>query len=495
MTPESLSLHPPLAGVRAYHQRHAAAIIEELVSFASLPNNVNRPAEIQRNAAALRAMMERRGIEVTLLETPTGRPVVFGELAAPDPSAPTLLFYGHYDGVPVEGAQWHSDPYQPVLRAGYPSGPTPDWGTLPLPEDGRFDPEWRLFARSIADSKNAIVALLSSLDALRAQGLAPQVNLKFFFDGEEEQESPSLAACIATHRERLAADLMISASGELHQSGLPTVAFGVRGQLMFALTAYTAALELHSGHFGNFAPSAVFRLVALLASMKNQAGEVTIEGFYDEVWPLSESEQAAIRAIPQIEAQIQEQFAIHQPERAGMLLQELINLPTLNVRGLQAGFVGEEARNIIPRRATADFDIRLVKGMDPANTLACIVAHIEKQGWTVLDHAPSEAELRTHARVIHLQPHAAFPATRTPLDSPLAGQIVRAMQRAVEGPIVVEPTEGGSLPLYLFEEIGIPFVSIPTSNFDCNQHTSDENLRLGNLFQGIDIFASVMLWD
>lgn len=483
-----------LEAVRAYREQHAAEIVRELAAFVSVPNNMNNVADIERNAQTLKGMLERRGISAEIWPTPTGRPFVYGELATPGAQT-TVLFYGHYDGVPVEPAQWHSDPYQPVLRTHMPAGAQADWSTQPLPERGPVDPSWRLFGRSVADSKNAIVAILIGLDALRATGQAPKVNLKFLFDGEEEQESPSLAACFAERQARLAADLMISASGETHQSGRPTMAFGLRGMVLFSLTVYTMALDLHSGHFGNFAPNAAFGLAHLLSALKDPNGNVLVEGFYDDVVPLTDSERAAVEAIPQIEARVQEHFGIARPEVAGELLQMLINRPTLNVRGVNSGFVGQEARNIVPHTAVAEFDVRLVKGMDPDRTRERIVAHIERQGWTVVEHEPTIEELRQNPRLVRLKRHAGFPATRIPLDTPIAGRLVRAVRRAVSDPLVLEPTDGGSLPLFFFEQAGIPLVSLPTSNYDCNQHTSDENLHLRYFFQGVDIFASVLLWE
>lgn len=480
--------------IRAYRQAHAATLIEELVQFVRVPNNVMVVPEIQQNAEALRGMMEGRGIKVELWPTPSGRPAVYGELLTEGATA-TLLCYGHYDGVPVERDQWHSDPYEPVLRTGLPRAESDDWSTIPFPADGQFAGEWRLFGRSVADSKNAIVAMLGALDAIRATGAAPRVNLKFLFDGEEEQESPGLAGLLQAHRTKLAADCVISCSGETHQSGFPTVELGVRGIMQIDLTAYTSTVELHSGHFGNFAPNAAFRLAELLTSMKDRDGQVLIPGFYDDVVPLSARELAAIEAIPAIEQRIQAEFGINRPDGNGAPLQRLINQPSLNVRGLTAGYVGAAGRNIVPRSATAELDLRLVKGMAPAVTLARLVAHAVAQGWTVLDHEPTRDELLAHERVIRIVQRAGFPATRTPLDGAIAQRAVRAVTRAVDEQVVVMPSDGGSLPLYLFEQIGIPFVGLPTSNFDCNQHTVDENLQVGYLFKAVDIFASLFLGD
>jgi acetylornithine deacetylase/succinyl-diaminopimelate desuccinylase-like protein len=483
-----------MEAIRQYRQAHAAEIVKELVEFVRIANNVYVVENILQNARALQAMLQRRGVRTELWATASGRPLVFGELACPG-ATDTLLIYGHYDGVPAEAERWHSDPYEPVLRTHLPAGPDADWSTIPFPADGQYEGTWRLFGRSVADSKNGIVAVLAALDALRATGQGPGVNLKFLFDGEEEMESPCLPTALVTYRDRLQADLMIQACGERHQSGRPTVTLGIRGILMFDLTVYTSAVALHSGHFGNFAPSAAFRLAHLLATMKGADGRITIDGFYDDVIPLTDGEQAAIRRIPRVEAAVCRQFGIARPEVDGPLLQELINQPTLNVRGIRSGFVGEEARNIVPNTAVADFDVRLVKGMDPDRTLACIVAHIRRQGWYVVEREPSLAELQAHPLVVRVRKRAGFPAVRTPLESPVAARVVAAAEGAGVGPLVVMPTEGGSLAMHLFEGIGIPFAGLPPSNFDCNQHTDDENLQLDHLFAAVDMFAALFRWD
>jgi acetylornithine deacetylase/succinyl-diaminopimelate desuccinylase-like protein len=469
--------------VHQYSRTHAREVIQELIDFLRVPNNVYRPEQIQASAQHLRAMLERRGIQVEMWPTPSGRPTVFGELPTPG-ATKTLLIYTHYDGVPAERKDWHSDPYQPVLR----TQAGPDWSEIAFPVDGVYAESWRLFGRSVADSKNGIVAVLSALDALRAQGQEPGVNLKFFIDGEEEHESPGLPACIAEHRDRLAADLLVMACGETHQSGLPTVDFGVRGMLMLDLTVYTTTVALHSGHFGNFGPNAALGLARLLSGLKDEDGRVLVPGFYDDVMPLSQRERDAIAAIPRIEPQLREQFGIARPEGAG-LLQELINQPSLNVRGMTGGFVGEQARNIIPHVAQAEIDIRLVYGMDPDRTFRRISEHLAATGWTVLDREPTRAELLASQRVVKLRRMSGFPAVRTPLDTPLAAGVLHALEEAVDEPLVVMPSEGGSVPLHMFD---LPLLGLPTSNFDCNQHTADENLHLKHLFRGINLFAALL---
>ena len=480
-----------LEKVRAYREAHAAEIVGELVEWLALPNVATNNVDIQRNAEKLKAMMERRGIRTEILPTLGGRPVVYGELRTPGATS-TLLFYGHYDGQSVDVSQWHSPPFEPVLRRGYGG----DWATIPFPgPGGRFEDDWRIFARSASDDKSPMVALLAALDALRATGREPRGNLKFLFEGEEEQGSPHLEEFVLREKDRLRADLIVTADGPVHQSGRPTVFFGNRGIMALEITVYGPTENLHSGHYGNWAPNPAMRLAQLLATMKDADGRVTIAGFYEDVDPLTEEERNAIAAIPAIEKKVQERFGIAEPDGGGQRLEEMIALPSLNLRGLRSGYVGEEATTIIPRTATAAIDVRLVKGNDHQRMFEKIVAHIRGRSWKVLDREPTADEWQQHARLVKVGKLDGYNAVRTPLDLPMAATLARAVQRATGGAVVKLPTLGGSGPLHYFDALGLPSVGLPIVNYDNNQHGPDENLRVGNFFQGIDIFASVFLWE
>jgi acetylornithine deacetylase/succinyl-diaminopimelate desuccinylase-like protein len=478
-----------LAGARAYREAHAAAILQELREWLRLPNVATNLEDIQRNAEKLKAMMEQRGIRTEILPTSGGRPVVYGELHVLGATT-TLLFYGHYDGQAADPAAWHSSPFEPVLR----TGSAKDGETIPFPPLGQpVQDDWRIFARSASDDKSPLVALLAALDALRAQGAGPRANLKFLFEGEEEQGSPHLEELVLREKQRLAADLVVTVDGPVHQSGRPTLFFGTRGIMTLSLTVYGPTENLHSGHYGNWAPNPAMRLAQLLASMKDAEGRVTIAGFYDDVEPLSEAEREALREIPPVEPLVQEKFGIAEPEGGGRSLAEMINLPSLNVDGLRSAWVGSEGRTIIPRTATAQLDIRLVKGNNHRRMYEKILAHIRAQGWHVLDREPTAAERRTYGRLIRVVKLDGYNAVRTPMDLPQAATLARAVERAAGGTVVKLPTLGGSGPLHCFDELGLPTVGVPIVNFDNNQHGPDENLRLGSFFQGIDIFASIML--
>jgi acetylornithine deacetylase/succinyl-diaminopimelate desuccinylase-like protein len=479
----------PAAGVRAYRQAHEAEIIAEFVDLLSIPNVASDDANIRRNAARLMEMMKRRGIEARLLEG-GGPPAVFGELKTPGATR-TVALYAHYDGQPVDASKWATDPFKPALR----DKPLEAGGAvIPLPKRGdKIDPEWRLYARSASDDKAPIMAMLAALDALKASNTPLTVNLKFFFEGEEEAGSRHLEDIVNRNAALLAADVWICADGPVHQTRQQLIYFGVRGVVTATITVYGANRGLHSGHYGNWAPNPAMRLARLLASMKDDNGRVLIEGFYDDVEPLGEEEKRALKDMPPVEAELMREYGLAATDGAGRTLGELINEPSLNIDGLRSEYVGSEARTIIPSEATATVDMRLVKGMSPRRQVERLVAHIKKQGYAVTADVPS-AEMRLkHPLIARVTSNDGYPAMRTPMRLPIAQRLISAIERAAGQRPVLAPTLGGSVPLWIFEAgTKSPQVGVPIVNHDNNQHGANENVRIQNLWDGIEIFASIM---
>lgn len=475
--------------VRAYRQAHEAEIITELVDLLSIPNVASDSVNIRRNAARLIEMMSRRGIQARLLEG-SGPPSVFGELKTPGATR-TIGFYAHYDGQPVDASKWATDPFKPTLR----DKPLDQGGqVIALPAAGQsINPESRLYARSASDDKAPIIALLTALDALKAARAPLTANLKFFFEGEEEAGSPNLKELVERNRDALAADAWICADGPVHQTRQQSIYFGVRGVVTANLTVYGPSKGLHSGHYGNWAPNPAMRLAQLLASMKDASGRVLIEGFYDDVEPLAPEEKKALAEMPSIDAELMREFGFAKPDGAGRSLAELINEPSLNIDGLRSEYVGAEARTIIPSEATATLDMRLVKGVDPRRQVERLVAHIKKQGYTVVSDEPDAQTRLKHPLIARVTSRDGYPAVRTSVSLPIAQKIIAAIERATGQKPVVTPTLGGSLPLYIFEAATrVPLIGIPTVNHDNNQHAANENLRIQNLWDGIEVFAAVM---
>jgi acetylornithine deacetylase/succinyl-diaminopimelate desuccinylase-like protein len=480
--------------VRDYRMDHEDRIVRELTEFLAIPNVASDTANIQKNAEHLREMLEARGIETHLLPI-TGRgPVVFGKLIAPAATR-TVIFYAHYDGQPVDPAAWtDGTPFEPVLRSNAIEG---GGKRIPFPENAAKKPavyqdDWRVYARSASDDKSPIVALLAALDALRAKQIPLGVNLKVIFEGEEEAGSTNLAHTLELHKNLLGADLLITADGPVHQSGRQLVFFGNRGDIGLDITVYGPVRALHSGHYGNWAPNPAMELSRLLASMKDADGRVLIDGYYDDVTTLSELEKKTLAEMPVNDADLERELGIAKPEGAGKTLVELIQEPSLNIRGIASAYVGERAQNVVPDKAEASIDARLVKGEDPHKKFEQIAAFIAKQGYFVIDHDPTMEERRTHALIAKVVDQGGYRASRTAMDLPVSKALVKVMQAATGSDTVVAPTLGGSVPMYIFEDLGLPWIGVPIVNYDNHQHSSDENLRLGHLWRGMEVYAAIL---
>ncbi|HVL68868.1 MAG TPA: M20/M25/M40 family metallo-hydrolase [Vicinamibacterales bacterium] len=479
---------PWVPKVRAWIDANQQPVVRELVELLSIPNVAADRANIRRNAGHLAAMLQKRGFTSELLET-EGNPLVYGELRVPGATR-TLLIYSHYDGQPVDPKNWkQADPFTPVVKAGKDGAEVPDaLGRT------RFDPEWRIYARSASDDKSPIVMLVAALDALKAAGTAPSSNIRVILDGEEEAGSPNLVPAIARYRDRLAADLMVILDGPQHSSGRPTIAYGARGIARVDITVFGPRAGVHSGNYGNWIPNPAQRLALLLASMKDETGRVLVKGWYDGIDPLTPEEQKMAAAVPDDAEAMLRAFGVARPETAFPRLQEALQYPTLNVRGLASAFVGAGARTIIPDSATAAIDIRLVKETPAESMLAKIRAHVVGQGYHVVEGAPDDDARAKHAKIARLQTFG--DGTNAFRTSPLDPQ-ARALAASLRGALGVEPvhlrTLGGTVPIAPFiEALGFPAVLVPTVNFDNNQHEENENLRIANLFDGILTVAAIL---
>jgi acetylornithine deacetylase/succinyl-diaminopimelate desuccinylase-like protein len=482
--------------IRSYRTANEDRIIRELREFLSIPNVASDTPNMEKNASRLKEMLEARGVETHLLSIEGRGPVVFGKLDALGATR-TVIFYAHYDGQPVDPAAWtDKSPFKPVLRD---KAIEAGGKVIPFPgaAGGRansYEDDWRIYARSASDDKSPIVAILAAIDALRAKNIPLAVNLKFILEGEEEAGSAHLEKTLRLHKNLLSADLLITGDGPIHQSGRPLIFFGNRGDIGLDITVYGAARSLHSGHYGNWAPNPAMELSRLLAAMKDDQGRVLIPGYYSDVDPLSPVEQRALNAMPVNDADLQRELGIAKPEGGGKKLMELLQEPSLNVRGIRSGNVGEQATNIVPEKAEASLDARLVKGEDPRKKYQQIVAFIRKQGFFVVDHEPTPEERREHALIAKVFDEGGYRASRTRMDLPVSQALLGLLEEASNNRTVVAPTLGGSVPMYIFEDLGLPWIGVPIVNYDNHQHSADENLRLGNLWEGMETYG-VLLAD
>ena len=484
--------------INKYRAQHESAILREYFSLLSIPNYALDKVNIDKNAVFIEAMLKKRGIQTKLLESNTkGSPkAVYGEVIVPG-AKQTLIFYAHYDGQAVNPEKWHPSiqPYQPVLldESIEKSGKI-----IAFPANGQaFNPAWRIACRSSSDDKAGVMTIINAYDALVKTGVKLNNNIKFFFEGEEEIGSLHLAEILDKHKDLLKADLWLIADGPVHQSGLPMIDFGVRGDVNVDLTVYGPKRPLHSGHYGNWAPNPCLIMSKLLASMKDEDGKVKIKGYYDDVIPFTASEKQAFNAIPNVDAQMKKELGISMPELGGKTLFETFEWPSLNINGIKCADVEDKARNVIATESKATLDLRQVLGNDYLKQCDLLKKHIMEEGFLVLDRAPTDEERLQYPKIVKFNiVNGGYNAQRTPIDLPIAQQVIKAVRSATKKQLILEPTSGGSLPLYLFEKhLNTRVINLCIVNHDNNQHSENENVRLQNLWDSIAQIAAIMIMD
>lgn len=488
----SLSAQQPASeAVRVFRETHGPRILREYADLLAIPNVRSDSAGIWRNAELIRDELSRRGVEARLLTLPGANPIVFGQLRVPGATR-TLGLYVHYDGQPADPANWTHAPWNPTLfTRAMEEGGEP----RAFPADGEaVDPEWRIYARSSGDDKAPIGAMLPVLEAFQQGGLSPTSNLTFFFEGEEEGGSMNLGRYLEAYDELIQdIDVWLLFDGPVHQSGRPLLSFGVRGVTGMEVTVYGPIRPLHSGHYGNWAPVPGQMLANLLATMKDDDGTVLVEGFYDTVEPLGEAEREALRHLPEYDEQLRRELGLARTEGGGQTLAERLLLPSLTIRGLSSGNTGALTRNVIPSTATAALGIRLVKGNDPAHMRKLVEAHIRRQGYHIVREDPDMETRLRYPKIAKVTEEGGYPAARSDMNLPILQDVVAAARRAAEnGDVVLSPGSGGSLPLYLFTDLlKKPILMVPIANHDDLQHAPDENLRVANLWYGMDLYAQL----
>ena len=466
--------------------RPAVALYRE---FLSLPNDGHYPDDILRLVEWMEDAFGARGFTTQRIAT-AGSPLLLAERHVSD-KARTVLVYLQSDGQPVDRTAWlQDDPYTPVLKAQNDAG---DWQIIPWARlDHAYDPDWRVFARSAADSKGPMTQFMVAMDLFHQADFELAYNLKVIIDTEEEMGSPNLPPAVVANRDLLAADMLLIFDGPPHPSGKPSVGFGARGIVTVTLVTHGPKLPQHSGHYGNFVPNPAFHLAHILSSMKSPAGRVLLPGFYDGV-TISDDTRKILSAVPDDEAEILARMGVARPDAVADSLQESIQYPSLNIRGMSSGWVGKEVRTIIPATATAEIDIRLVKESDPMVLVGLVRAHIESLGYYVIDHEPTDAERLERPNLVTFTYNFSYAAYRSEMDA-AAGLMARAGLRHLYGeePILIR-TSGGSVPISPFvETLGVPAAKVATVNIDNNQHSPNENIRLGNFIEGIEILMSVL---
>lgn len=468
--------------------KYAISSFDRFYELLSIPNDAHNQEEMEENIQWCEQQFKQRGFAIQRLETST-IPLLLAQRNK-EGATKTVLIYLQIDGQPVDPTKWEQDsPWKPTLKRKNDKGvwETLDWENI----HKTYDPEMRVFARSTADSKGAANAFLAALDA--TQDIAqPNFNIKVIMDFEEELGSPQLPKAVDKYREALAADMLIIFDGPRHISNKPTLTFGARGIAEITLTVYGPRVPQHSGHYGNYAPNPAIRLAQLIASMKDEDGRVTIPGFYDGI-ALDHKTKAILSAVPDDEDFIHKSIGIAASDKVGNNYQEALQYPSLNVRGMRSGWVGVRSRTIVPATATAEIDVRLVMESNPDWLLGLIRSHIQAQGYYVVDREPTEEERMTYARIAFMRTAISYRAFRTAFDSSVGQWLERAMIRAFGVPPIKIRSSGGSIPIAPFvTSLGIPAVTVPVVNRDNNQHSPNENIRLGNYVEGVKTYIAIL---
>lgn len=431
-------------GVDSTISRNEELYLERLFKLLRQPSISTQNIGMVECASLVQELFTDCGIENHRYET-GGHPIIYGECLHPD-NETTVLMYGHYDVQPPDPLdEWVSDPFEPEIRNG------------------------RIYARGAGDNKGQFVAsILGAKTYLDLHGRLP-VNVKWIIEGEEEAGSRHLAAFVEQHRALLQADLVYTTDGSSHESGAQSILLGVRGALGVELVAEEARWDNHSGNLGNIVPNPVWRLVELLHTMRS-GDEVTIQGFADGVKPPTELEEKILRDIPYDLEGVRRKSGYDALDiDSDTYHRRLMFEPTLNVSGLFSGHTGKGGRSIIPARATARLDIRLVAGQDPDQVYEALARHVRK-----------------HDAGITLTRKGAVPASRTPADHPAVLAIAEALEQSTGQRPVIQPSLGGTLPDYVWTQIlNVPSVIVPYANYDQNNHGPNENLEISTFFRAI----------
>ncbi|MFD0798119.1 M20/M25/M40 family metallo-hydrolase [Maribacter chungangensis] len=462
--------------------------IDELRQFVALPNDALNADDIDRNIRWLGDKFNQRGFNTSILET-ENLPLFFAALPMED-TKPTLLFYMHLDGQSVDPSKWdQTDPYETILKSQDGEGwKTEDFADL----DADINYDWRLFGRSTSDDKGPIVMFLNAIDLLKKDGKELAFNVRVLLDSEEEKSSKPLPKAVRTYKELLQADFLIINDGPAHPSGKATVIYGCRGITTLSLTTFGPIKPQHSGHYGNYAPNPGFQLAQVLAGMKDTDGKVTIPGYYDGI-TINEATQQVLKSVPDSDEAISNKLQFKTAEKVGAFYQEALQYPSLNIRGLGSGWIGDKARTIVPATATAELDLRLVPESDGTRLKRLVKKHIQNQGFYITATEPTIEERMAHDKIMMIKEGSVTDAFRTELNNPYGQFLVNTMSDTFKEDVVQIRIMGGTVPIAPFiNELQIPAFVVPMVNADNNQHSPNENLKIGQIAYGIQTFYALL---
>ena len=429
-----------LAAVDRWIQDHLEASLAELKALVAIPSIAAQNRAMDEGAAAVAELLRRRGFTVELAEAGGGPPVVLGERAGA--SDRTLLVYNHYDVQPPEPLElWTSPPFEATLRDG------------------------KLYGRGVSDDKGHLTSRLLALDALLAVRGELPCRVKFVVEGEEEVGSVHLPGFVHANRAKLAGDACLWEFGQVDERGVPMQFAGLRGICYVELSVETANTDLHSGLGGSIVPNAAWRLTWALASLKGPDERIRIPGWYDAVRPPTARDRELLAALPDTAPALRERYGIRTFLRGmdggtDLRVAEVFE-PTCTICGLDSGYQGAGSKTVLPAKARAKVDFRLVPDQTPADLLPKLRAHLDAQGFA-------------DVQVTFL---GGNPAGRTDPDDPFLALVARTAEPVYGVPMQVTPMIGGSGPNHCFlTELNVPVACAGLGYPDTRAHAPDENL-------------------
>ncbi len=467
--------------------------IESFREFLSIKNDANFKNEMKPLIEWGINNFEKYGFEVERLETPELPLLLASKVISEDLN--TLLIYLQFDGQPVDNSKWDQEnPYKAVLKKRINNEyKIIDWSRLDnITFDDIKKEDLRIFARSASDAKGPVMMILNALEIMERNNIELEYNLKVIMDFEEEISSPNLADAVKKYSSKLKSDALLIFDGPKHPSNLPTLTFGARGISDITLITYGPIVPQHSGHFGNYAPNPVFRMSEILSSMKDPNGRVTIPGFYDGI-ELDEKTLKILAEVPDDEEKMMNDMQFKKPDNVGKNYQESIQYPSINVRGIESGWVREEVRTIVPSECIAEIDVRLVLESDPIRLHNLIKSHIQELGYYVIDRRPTKDERLKYNKIVTFVSSFDYDAFRTDIESEIGKWLVKSLKKTFGIEPVKKRTSGGSVPISPFvNTLGIPAVTVPTVNQDNNQHSPNENIKIENFITGIETYLGIL---
>jgi acetylornithine deacetylase/succinyl-diaminopimelate desuccinylase-like protein len=442
-----------MSQAETYLQTQQARYLDELLEFLRIPSISSLPdhaADVERAADWVAARLRAAGIENVQILPTGGHPVVYGDWLHAA-GQPTILIYGHFDTQPVDPiALWTAPPFEPVVRDG------------------------RVYARGASDDKgNMFVPIVAVEALLSSEGKLP-LNVKFLFEGQEEIGSPQIPEFVAAQRELLACDLAVSSDGGQWSETEPAILLGLRGGCGVQIDVEGAKTDLHSGGYGGTIQNPIHALVQILDSLRSHDGKVLVEGFYDDVVPLSEADRAMIAAVPFDERAYLEELGLDAVygEPGYTTYERNWTRPTLEINGIYGGFQGDGIKTVLPNAAHAKVTCRLVPNQDPATIAQRVIDHVRK-------HAPSGVRVSAAPLAFRAQPYV------MPTDHP-GNQAARDVLTELYGRPPYDVRTGGSIPIVMvfLQQLGVHTVNFGFGLPDEQIHAPDEFFRLESFERG-----------